>query len=227
MTQTSLTDYLAARAEDPAIQLMAGTIAAMRADPAYVAREDDLAAAAFLDVEGPAALADDALDRVLARIEVADSLDDRAQARASKSADPRLAEIARLPSPVREAAFKALEHDRWRFGAFGLRRLPLDFGETHCELMRIEPGYGASDHDHVGDELTLILTGAYNDGHHDYAPGDVSLARDGFVHCPKAMPGDVCYVLAVTYGVTKFKGPLGIVQRIIGFPWTPRPRRQR
>jgi putative transcriptional regulator len=124
---------------------------------------------------------------------------------------------------VREAALEALAHDRWRFGSPGLRRLPLDMGGTHCELMRIEPGHGAAEHDHDGDELTLILTGAYSDGHAHYEPGDVSVAGRGFTHEPKASPGEICYVLAVTYGPARFKGLIGVLQRLIGFPWTPKP----
>ena len=89
--------------------------------------------------------------------------------------------------------------------------------------MRIEPGMGAAEHDHDGDELTLILTGAYFDGHADYAAGDVSLARHGFTHAPKAKPGAVCYVLAVTYGPARFKGLIGALQTLTGFPWEPKP----
>jgi putative transcriptional regulator len=223
---SSLNDYLATRADDPAIRLLAQTTAAMRTDASFLEREDDLAAAGFLDQEAPAKLAGDALDRVLARIEAADALDQRAATRAV-AGDPTLAEIAALPSPVREAALKALEHDRWRFGAFGLRRLPLDMGGTDCELMRIEPGMGAAPHDHEGDELTLVLTGAYFDGHADFGPGDLSLAQSGFVHAPKAKPGEVCYVLAVAYGPARFKGPIGVLQRLTGFPWTPKPAPRR
>jgi putative transcriptional regulator len=227
MTDMSLSRYLAERADDPAIALLSRTIAAMRADPDYVALDADVAASSFLDHEAPAALADGALDQVLARIEATAASDARAERRAEQGDDQWLGEIAKLPSPVREAALKALEHDRWRFGAFGLRRLPLDVGATHCELMRIEPGYGAADHDHAGDELTLILTGAYDDGCADYGPGDLSLAQKGLVHRPTAKPGAVCYVLAVTYGDTLFKGAIGLMQRLSGFPWTPKPRRRR
>jgi anti-sigma factor ChrR (cupin superfamily) len=31
--------------------------------------------------------------------------------------------------------------------------------------MRIEPGFGTPTHDHTAEELTLIVTGAYEDGH--------------------------------------------------------------
>jgi putative transcriptional regulator len=122
---------------------------------------------------------------------------------------------------VREAAFDALKTGGWSFGGFGIRRLPLPVGGAgHVELMRIEPGFGAADHDHDGDELTLILTGAYHDGHAYYGPGDVSVARAGFSHSPVAEPGDICFVLAVSYGPPKFAGVFGVLQRLLGFPWT-------
>ncbi|MDR3510511.1 MAG: cupin domain-containing protein [Caulobacteraceae bacterium] len=224
---TSLNAYLATRADDPAVRLLAQTAAAMRADPGYLALDDDLAGGAFLAEEAPAELAPDALARTLARIEAVGALDQRASARAAEARDAVTGEIARLPSPVREAAFEALEHDRWRLARPGLRRLPLDVGPTHCELMRIEPGVGAAEHDHAGDELTLILTGAYFDGHGHYSAGDVSLARHGFVHTPIADPGEVCYVLAVTYGAPRFKGVVGLVQALTGYPREPKPARRR
>lgn len=224
MTSGSLNAYLAERQDDPAIRLLAETTAAMRADAAYLADGRDGAGGAFLAEEAPAALGDDALARVLARIEAAAAQDERARRAA---ADPVTAEVAALPSPVREAALKALEHDRWRVGGPGIRRLPLAVGETHCELMRIEPGRGAADHDHDGDELTLVLTGAYHDGHAGYGPGDVSLARPGFNHTPTARPGEVCYVLAVTYGAPRFSGLVGWIQKLTGFPWEPKPTPRR
>jgi putative transcriptional regulator len=85
-------------------------------------------------------------------------------------------------------------------------------------LMRIEPGVGVFGHDHAGDEVTLILTGAYNDGHARFGPGDVSLARPGLVHAPRAEPGAVCYVLAASDGPPRLQGLPGLVQRIIGRP---------
>lgn len=221
MTPTSLNAYLAARLSDPAIRLFAETTAAVRADAQFVAREDDAASALFLAEEEPAALDPRAFEAVLGRIESAEAKD--RSAADSAGDDPILAEVARLPSPVREAALAALKHNRWRFGGFGIRRLALATADqTHMELMRIEPGHGAASHHHGGDELTLILTGAYFDGFHHYGPGDVSLAQGEFTHAPKAEPGDVCYVLAVAFGEARFHGWIGALQRAIGFPWPPK-----
>ena len=219
MTAATLAGLVAGRADDPGLRLLAETTAALRADAAFVAREDDAAAATFLGAETPAGLTPAAFQAVLARIGEAEGRDSAAMAGAGD--DPRRAEIAALPSPIRETALAALERGSWSFGGFGIRRLPLPVGGAgHVELMRIEPGCGAAEHDHAAEELTLILTGAYHDGFNHYAAGDLSVARPGFSHMPVADPGEICYVLAVSYGPPKFHGLFGLLQRWTGFPWT-------
>jgi len=225
MNAETLSSVFEAGRGNRAVELLAQTTFAMRADPGFVEREDDLAAAVFLAEEEPAALAADALDQVFGRIDAAESLDRRAEATA-KGRDGLTAEIAALPSPVREAALQAMaEQHRWTFAGLGIQRLALfsDRGEQ-AELLRIEPGHGVADHDHEDEELTLVLTGAYHDGHAAYRPGDVSVARPGFVHTPKAEPGEVCYVLLAYRGAPRFKGVFGLAQRAFGFP-TPLSKR--
>jgi putative transcriptional regulator len=220
--EASLTAFLDARAADPAIRLLAETTHALRADADFFQREDDAASGVLLVDEAPATLAADALSRALASIEQAEALDARADARA-KAGDERATELSSLPSPLREAAFEALEQRRWRFGGPGIRRLALLAGqETQAELLRVEPGCGAADHDHEGDELTLVVTGAYRDSTGRHEPGEVALARPGFVHTPRAEPGEVCYLLLVTYGPARFKGRVGLLQRLTGFPDAPK-----
>ena len=221
MTALSLNDMLAGRRDDPAIRLLADTTRALRADAAFEARPEDLAAGALLSEESPTPLDSDALDAVLARIDVAGGLDASARTRA---ADSRWAgEIAALPSPLREAALDALDQGGWQFLGFGIRRLPLRIkGGGFAELMRVEPGAGVADHDHAADELTLIVTGGYHDGHAHYGAGEVSFAQPDFVHAPKADLGDVCYLLAVTYGPAKFEGVFGWVQKLVDLLPTPK-----
>jgi putative transcriptional regulator len=225
MNAETLSSVFEAGRGNRAVELLAQTTFAMRADAGFVEREDDMAAAVFLAEEEPAALAADALDLVFGRIDEAESLDRRAEA-AAKGRDGLTAEIAALPSPVREAALQAMaEQHRWTFAGLGIQRLALfsDQGEQ-AELLRIEPGHGVADHDHEDEELTLVLTGAYHDGHAAYRPGDVSVARPGFVHTPRAEPGEVCYVLLAYRGAPMFKGVFGLAQRAFGFP-TPLSKR--
>jgi len=221
MTASSLHQLLGQRGDDPAIRLLADTVASLRADAAFDARPGDLAAGALLSEETPTSLDTGALDAVMAQIDAASGLDLQARARAAKGkwAD----EIAALPSPLREAALDALDQADWQFLGFGIRRLPLRIkGGGFAELMRVEPGAGVADHDHAADELTLIVTGGYHDGHAHYGAGEVSLAQPSFVHAPKADPGEVCYLLAVTYGPARFQGLFGWVQKLVDLLPTPK-----
>jgi putative transcriptional regulator len=221
MTAPSLTQVLGERGADPAIRLLADTIANLRADAAFDARAEDVTAGALLSEETPTSLEPDALKAVLAQIDAATGRDLQARSRAAKGkwAD----EIATLPSPLREAALDALDHTDWQFLGFGIRRLPLRIkGGGFAELMRVEPGAGVADHDHAADELTLIVTGGYHDGHAHYGAGEVSLAQPSFIHAPKADPGEVCYLLAVTYGPAKFQGVFGWVQKLVDLLPTPK-----
>jgi len=214
MTALSLHQVLGEHGDDPAIRLLADTIVNLRADAAFEALPQDFAAGALLSEETPSSLDSGALDAVLSQIDAAGDLDAAAKTRAAtrKWAD----EIAALPSPLREAALDALDHSDWQFLAFGIRRLPLNIkGGGFAELMRVEPGSGVADHDHAADELTLIVTGGYHDGHAHFGAGEVSLARPDFVHAPKADPGEICYLLAVTYGPSKFQGVFGVVQKLV------------
>ena len=214
MTAPTLQQVFARLGDDPAVRLLADTTDALRADPGFEARPADLAAGALLSEETPAGLNADALDAVMARIDAADDLDAKAETRAAtrKWAD----EIAALPSPLREAALDALDQGGWQFLGFGIRRLPLRIkGGGFAELMRVEPGRGVPDHDHDAEELTLIVTGGYHDGHAHYGAGEVSLAQPSFVHAPKADLGEVCYLLAVTYGPARFEGVFGWIQKLV------------
>jgi len=213
----AFSQFIADHAAEPAVALLARTAGAMRTDAGFVERPGDPVAGALLSDETPAPLDPEALAAVMARIDQGAALDQAAADLAGLS--PYAAEIAALPSPVREAGLAAVGRHRWRFGGFGIRRLPLMSGDgAFAELMRIEPGRGVPDHDHADDELTLILTGGYHDGRHHYGPGDISLARPGFTHEPKADPGAVCYVLALSYGAPLLSGAYRLLQPILAEP---------
>lgn len=175
----------------------------------------DAVGGALLDIETPVALAAGALDSALAQIDALERVESRVQ-QAASDAGRRLGEIAGLPEPAREAAFAAIEQgERWTFAGLGLRRLLLPVGgDARTELIRIEPGHGAPRHDHEGDEYTLVLTGAFHDGHRLFQPGDLNVGEPGFVHQPVAQPGAVCFALAVSWGEPRFEGVFGLMQKI-------------
>jgi putative transcriptional regulator len=206
---------------DPAshagLRLMEATAAVLRGDQSPP-RPADVLGGAFLDTESPLALAGGAAETALARIAALEAIDDRARS-AAHGAGKGLGEVLTLPDPLREAVFEAIGAGRkWRFLGFGIRGLKLAVdGEGETELLRIEPGHGVAPHDHDGEEYTLVVTGAFHDGHQRFGPGDVNIAQPGFVHAPIAENDGVCYALGVSLGGgARFEGAFGLFQRLSG-----------
>lgn len=206
---------------DPAshagLRLMEATAAVLRGDQSLPLPSDVLGGA-FLDTESPLALAGGAAETALARIAALEAIDDRARS-AARGAGKGLGEVLTLPDPLREAVFEAIGAGRkWRFLGFGIRGLKLAVdGEGETELLRIEPGHGVAPHDHDGEEYTLVVTGAFHDGHQRFGPGDVNIAQPGFVHAPIAENDGVCYALGVSLGGgARFEGAFGLFQRLSG-----------
>lgn len=208
---------------NPAVRLLAAAATEMRSGADFVRTGADPVAGALLAGETPVALREDALARTLAKIDDAETRDQKAAEQAMEDGQ-HAAELLDLPAPVRDAGLRALKKRGWSFGGFGIRRLPLlACGRGIIELVRVEPGFGAAEHDHTADELTLVLSGAYNDGHARYEPGEISQVRAGFLHAPRAEPGALCYLMLISFGPPRFTGQFGLLQRLTGFPWQPKP----
>ena len=206
-----------------AVRLLVEAATEMRSGADFERLDIDPVGGALLVDEPPEAVGADALTRTLALIEQAEA-NDRLAARQAARNLPFAKELLELPASVRDAGLKALRRRRWSFGGFGIKRLPLiASGGAIIELVRVEPGRGAAEHDHTAEELTLVLTGAYNDGHARYEPGEISHAAPGFMHAPCAEPGELCYLMLISFGPARFTGQIGLLQRLIGFPWQPKP----
>jgi putative transcriptional regulator len=198
----------------PGLRLMEATAAVLRGAPVM---PGDVVGGAFLEDEAPAALSANAAEQAFARIDALQTIDSRARS-AAGAAGRELGEVLMLPDPLREAVFDAMgEGRRWKFLGFGIRSLKLQMdGGGETQLLRIEPGANVAEHDHQGEEYTLVVTGAFHDGHDRYGPGDVNVGRPGFSHEPKAEPGEVCYALAVSFGQARFGFPINILQKLTG-----------
>lgn len=207
----TLAERFAAGALDPALALLAETMAAVSMEAQAVVQSAEATAGALFEGDAAAPLNASALDAVLARLDAQD-------APLIASPNSRFeTELMRLPEPLRSAALQAARNGaRWTFAAPGLRVLNIEgLGGMKAELLRIQPGHGAPTHTHEGDEYTLVLEGAFHDGHALYGAGDISIATPDLTHRPIAEPGPVCYAFAVSEGDLKFTGALGAVQRLL------------
>jgi putative transcriptional regulator len=147
---------------------------------------------AVLDEQEAAPLADDSLDRMMARL---DGLP-QANARAPMQAD----EI--YPAPLADYMGRGL---RWQSLGMGVKQAILKTdGKASARLLRIPAGQAMPDHGHKGTELTLVLQGAFFDGNRRFGRGDVEVATEETDHTPIAEAGQDCICLAATDAPLKF-----------------------
>jgi putative transcriptional regulator len=174
-----------------------------------VARFEQMGGSA-VDELAPAPLADDALERTLARA--------RAGApEAAPAPRPPGGRAAILPQPLRDYAGADAEDMRWVPIGAGIRQRKLTSGPAVARLLFIPPGKAVPMHSHRGPECTLVLTGALIDRGETYVRGDVELTDETLTHQPTAGDGEPCIALAVTDAPLIFKtiGPK-LLQKWIG-----------
>ncbi len=151
-----------------------------------------------------------ALDNLL------DSLDD---AEPIRVAVPEAAEDA-LPLPLQRYLPDGLEAVKWRFGGpgIGMLDLPVSPG-AHSRLMLLKVGGGRKmpEHSHGGQELTLILKGAYTDRFGRFGYGDVADHDEDVDHQPIAEKGEECICLVALDAKLNFRGRIvRALQPLIG-----------
>lgn len=95
----------------------------------------------------------------------------------------------------------------WRFIGPGVHHIrATDVSDSHLMLLRTAPGRSVPMHSHGGNELTMILQGAYDDSLGHFAPGDVADLDVDVEHQPVTAPGVPCICLAATDAPLRFSG---------------------
>lgn len=203
--ETLLLDHAAGRL-DAAMRLIVEThlfyCAACRSQVLLAAK----VGGALLDTLAPVALADDALARTLARLDVPD-----------RPAPP--ASNDNTPSPLRAFMGKDMSQLRWRSMGPSLSYVNLyRRGPVAVRLLRGAPGADTGQHGHHGEEYTLVLRGGFHDETGAYGPGDFQCASPEVNHNPIADADGPCINLAVTTAPLRFQGLVPkIVGRLFGF----------
>jgi putative transcriptional regulator len=126
-----------------------------------------------------------------------------------------------VPEPLgRLLGGKSLADLAWKRRAPGLALYDLPLSEASSArlfLMRIAAGTAMPEHGHGGEEITLILSGAYNDKFGRYAQGDVADFDESVEHQPIVESGAACICLVATEAPTRFKSwPARLLQPLIG-----------
>lgn len=117
---------------------------------------------------------------------------------------------ADLPSLLRKHLDGPVEQLDWRefsgIGEYDL--LHCDRDGYHIKLVKVRAGRAVPQHTHDGDELTLILRGAFDDVTGRYERGDLAIANHEVDHRPIADSQVDCLCLAVSNAPIRLSGSL-------------------
>jgi len=162
-------------------------------------RRTDLIGGALLASESAAPMSMGALDRLLAAAE-----DDAIIV-------PERPQSSTVPQPLARYLPDGLEGARWRWSGPGVAvaDLPTDrSSKGRLMLLRVEAGRKVPEHSHGGQELTLLLQGAYRDRFGRFAAGDIADHDEEVEHQPIAEPGEDCICLVAVDAKLSFRSRL-------------------
>ena len=173
---------------------------------ATVAEYEALGGALVEDLD-PVPVAEDALAGVLARLDEPDPAHDAAVRPKAPLSEADLV----VPRPLRDYLGGGLGELSWQRLMPGLEEADIEVGpeSARARLMRVESGKGMPRHSHEGEEMTLVLSGAYRDESGCYRRGDLQIADPEIDHRPVADESEPCLCLVVTDAPLKLTGPFG------------------
>jgi len=107
----------------------------------------------------------------------------------------------------------------WNNLSSSLKVAPISVGETRYELAlhKISAGGKVPEHDHNGQEITVVLKGSFSDEDGVYQTGDFLTKNPGDSHRPMAAQNDDCICLSVSEGPIKLKGLKRVFNPFLSF----------
>ena len=148
------------------------------------------------------AVADDAFSRLMATI-------DHAPIAASESIKTEsLMRVDGVPNALRKLIPNGFDALNWRRVLPSLRVADIGLSDDRYQvaLHRINIGGRVYEHDHGGDEFTLVLQGSFSDDFGYYSDGDFICRQPNERHTPTAAQNEECIVLTIQAAPVKFTG---------------------
>jgi putative transcriptional regulator len=163
-------------------------------------RRTDLIGGALLEAEPAAEMSENALERLLGAAD-GQSIEVRERSAPSHS----------VPAPVARYLPNGLDGVRWKFSGPGVAVADLPSSpssKSRLMLLKVAAGRRVPEHSHGGQELTLILRGAYRDRFGLFATGDIADHDEDVEHQPIAEPGEDCICLVAVDAKLSFRSRL-------------------
>jgi putative transcriptional regulator len=168
---------------------------------------------ALLDTAPPAAMADDALERLLARIDAEAGLAQVVPLPSARPRPPTTPDGISLPAALARhsiSPWRKLPDLQWA------RVTLADAPDANVILLRIPAGKPAPRHSHTGREFTQVIHGAFSDGRDHYGLGDLTEADQHVDHQPLVDAEGECICLAAVEGRLRIHGVGRLLQPFIG-----------
>jgi putative transcriptional regulator len=114
----------------------------------------------------------------------------------------------KVPRPLRPIIPQGFSGLRWNISTWSVRTCELgrEPDGTALSLLKIRAGGKVSRHGHMGDEYTVILTGAFSDEDGLYGPGDFLVRSANEHHTPVATRDGDCICLTAQEAPLQFTG---------------------
>lgn len=154
---------------------------------------------------------DQLFDSVMARV---DNIENPATVSEGQASEIPIAVASKIRRDLPANLAKLIVKPRflkWRRVAPAMQIAHLKTGQHRCEVSLIKIGAGGRvlEHNHKGNEYTVVLRGAFSDQDGIYSAGDFLHRKPGDVHTPNATADADCLCLAVVDAPLKFTGLLG------------------
>ena len=197
---TTLMAFSAGSLDEPYAAVIA-THLAMSEGGRETLRHINTIGGALLHAEPEAELSNGALDRLLGALG-----DEKIEVVPHDQRDAR-----GLPLPLQRYLPQGMDAVKWKWTGPGVATADLAWGKdgkSRLMLLRVAAGRRVPEHGHGGQELTLILSGAYRDRFGIFAAGDIADHDEDVEHQPIAEPGDDCVCLVAVDARLTFRGRL-------------------
>lgn len=139
-------------------------------------------------------------------------LDEARPANGASHRAPRVVPELGIPLPP-PLAGRATTGWRWMGPGMAFSRIAVpDDPSAKLILLKIAPGRRMPTHGHSGEELTLVLKGAFEDEHGRYGPGDLAEEDGDSEHTPMVTGTEDCICLASIEGTLR---PHSMIARLV------------
>lgn len=124
--------------------------------------------------------------------------------------EPVHSPLVTMPPAIRKLMPDGMDNLPWKKLGKRIRIATLDRldEEREVALHKLMPGGAVANHDHHGQEITVVLCGSFSDQDGVYRAGDFIVRDTGDTHRPTVNNDEECICLSVSDAPVKFTGVL-------------------